>query len=143
MPAPQYFLDTNILVYSIGADEVYRPACERIMEAIATDVISAAVSTEVLQEVVYRYHAIRKLAEGLALARDVVSIVPVILPVALADIEDMLHLVAQHSRLSPRDALHAAVARRAGITQILTADQDFTGVIGLTRVDPLDLAREL
>lgn len=143
MPAPQYFLDTNVLIYSIGVDDIYRPACQRILEAIVAESISAAVSTEVLQEVVYRYHAIRKLAQGLALVREILTIVPVVLPVEQADIEDMLDLVVAHPRLSPRDAIHAAVARRAGITQFVTADRDFTEVVGLTRVDPVDLARRL
>ena len=139
----QYFLDTNVFVYAIGVDEDYRPACQKILEAILTGAVSAAVSTEVLQEIVYRYHSIRELARGLSLTREIVAIVPAILPVVQADIEDMLDLVVDYPRLSPRDALHAAVARRAGITEIVSADRGFTGVAGLTRVDPLELAQRL
>ncbi len=51
-------------------------------------------------------------------------------------------LARAHERLSPRDAIHAAVVLTNGLEGIVSADRAFDGVPGLVRFDPADLARE-
>ncbi len=53
-----------------------------------------------------------------------------------------LELIAASDSLGGRDAVHAATALRHGLASILSPDQAFDGIVGLSRVDPLtaDLA---
>lgn len=141
--APQHYIDTNVFVYSIGEDEVFRVACQRILAAVAEETILAATSTEVLQEIVHRYKAIRRDRMGTDLARQILRALRIILPVRVDAIADMLELVERHPQLSARDALHIAVAREAGITTIVTADRHFQDIPGVTAVHPVELAAQL
>lgn len=49
-----------------------------------------------------------------------------------------LRLVSSGS-LGGRDAVHAATASAAGFAAIVSPDRDFDGLVGLTRVDPVDV----
>jgi predicted nucleic acid-binding protein len=45
-------------------------------------------------------------------------------------------IVRAHARLSPRDAIHAAVCRAYGVEGIVPSDKPFDRVRGLIRFDP-------
>lgn len=137
------FLDSNVLIYAVGKDHDYREACRRILRAVAEGLLPAVTSTEVLQEVVYRFASVRSLEVGLQVAREALALVPVILPVEAADIARMVEIIETAPGLPPRDALHLAVASRAGVGHIVTADRHFTGRSEVAAVDPLELARRL
>ncbi len=47
---------------------------------------------------------------------------------------------AYHAELSARDLLHLAVMRRIGCEHIVTADTAFSGLPGVVRLDPADIA---
>jgi predicted nucleic acid-binding protein len=51
-----------------------------------------------------------------------------------------LALVAEHSTLGMRDAVHAATALGADLVQVVSTDRVFDRVEGITRVDPRDPA---
>ncbi len=141
--APAYFIDTNVFVYSIGDDESFRIPCQQIIVAAADESIRAATSTEVLQEIVHRYKAIRRDQLGIGLARQIMLAFRAILPVHPDAVSAMLDLVERHPQLSARDALHIAVARRAGIGIIVTADRHFQDIPGVVAMHPLELAAQL
>lgn len=42
-------------------------------------------------------------------------------------------------RGSTRDLIHVAVMRRLGIAHVVSADRDFDGIPGVTRLDPMDV----
>lgn len=141
--APIYFIDTNVFVYSIGEDESFRNLCQRILVAAAEESIRAVTSTEVLQEIVHRYKAIRRDRLGIDLARQIMRAFRIVLPVYPEAINVMLDLVESHPHLSARDALHIAVARGAGIETIVTADRHFQDIPGVVAMHPLELAAQL
>jgi len=44
--------------------------------------------------------------------------------------------ISEEFDISPYDAVHVAIMKKAGITLILSADKDFDKVAGIKRIDP-------
>jgi predicted nucleic acid-binding protein len=87
-----------------------------------------------LQEILYRYSFIerRDLAGGVY---DLfIEACPVVLDVTLADTDRARNLVSESSRISPRDAIHAAVMLNHEIEWIATFDEDFDRIPGVRRL---------
>jgi predicted nucleic acid-binding protein len=128
------FIDSNIPMYVAGREHPHREPSLRFFEAVRDNKIEACSSTEVLQEILYRYSALHQFD----MARDVynlfVALCPIIHPVTLADTNGARDLVAEQ-RLSARDALHAAVMLNRGIKWIATFDRDFDRVAGIRRYE--------
>jgi len=99
-------------------------------QAVRAGTVEACTSTEVLQEVLRRYSALRRLDRARAVYDLFVQICPVIFPVTLADTDRARDLLA--SGTGVRDAIHAAVMLNNGVTQIATFDQGFDVVHGVT-----------
>jgi predicted nucleic acid-binding protein len=95
--------------------------------------VDACTSTEVLQEILYRYSAI----DRRDLAREVydlfVEVCPVVLGVTLADTDRARDLVTDGKGISARDAVHAGVMLNHGIEWIATYDAGFDRVDGIRR----------
>ena len=53
------FLDVNIPMYAAGQTHPYREPCAWLMTQVARGRIAAAIDTEIIQEVLYRYGALR------------------------------------------------------------------------------------
>src|SRR3989338_6909850 len=119
----RYFLDTSVIMYRAGAAHEYKQPCIAILERIEQKALEVFTSTEVVQELLYRYTRLGRKSDGVALARSIMGFVPV-LPVDEAIIESAIELL-QRYEVDPRDALHAAVALNFGISTIISADQHF------------------
>ena len=77
------------------------------------------------------------------MVQEVLAIMPQgILTVGKAEIEEALLLAPLH-RGPARDCIHWATMRTNGLTDIISADQDFDGIPGITRHHPLALAARL
>jgi len=137
------FVDTNIFIYSVGRDHPYREPCARIVTAAAGGTLYAVTSTEVIQEIAHRFTGVGERQGGVAVAREAIASMRVILPVHRSSVADMLELIGKHPQLSARDALHIAVARQAGIETIVTADRHFQDIPGMVVLHPVDLAAQL
>jgi len=134
-----YFLDTCIPIDAAGRDHPYREPCTRIVLAAADGKLEAVTDAEVIQEIAYRFHAIRRRAEGLKLAEAFLSLVEAVLPVTRREVTRSLQLQRTYPFLSPRDAIHIAVMEGAGLNRIITADRHFDRVKEVERVDPTGL----
>jgi len=58
--SPTYFLDANLIMYSLGGPHPSREPCKRVLERIKSGEIRALTNTEVLQEILHRYFSIGK-----------------------------------------------------------------------------------
>jgi predicted nucleic acid-binding protein len=101
--------------------------------------MDAVTNVEVFQEILYRFHALKRPDDGIELSVYFRECVPNALPVVWNDIEMTLKLMHQYKGLKPRDALHAGVMLSHGITQICSADKDFDRIKEIERIDPLAL----
>ena len=126
------FIDSNVPMYVAGREHPLQAPARRFLASVRAGMVEACTSTEVLQEVLYRYAALQRLD----LAREVydlfVQICPVVFPVTLADTDRARDLLASGTGM--RDAIHAAVMLNNAVTQIATFDQGFDVVPGVTRI---------
>jgi len=138
-PSGLLFLDTNIPMYAVGSPSPYKLPCVRLLEAIAEGRVDAVTDVEVFQEILYRYHALKRPAAGIEISIYFRRCVPNAWPVIWDDIELTLKLLHEYKGIKPRDAIHAAVMLNHGLTRICSADADFDRIREIERVDPLRL----
>ena len=128
------FVDSNIPMYVAGGEHPNRELARRFLDWAKAGVVEICTSTEVLQEILYRYSALGKPA----LAKDVydlfVEICPSVLPVTLADTDVARDLIAKTRGISARDAIHAGVMLNHEIESIATLDTGFDGIAGIKRI---------
>ena len=61
---PVWFIDANLIMYSIGSPHPLREPCKKFLEKIKSREILGVTNTEVLQEILYRYFSIGRRALG-------------------------------------------------------------------------------
>ena len=130
------FIDSNLPMYVAGREHPLREPSRRFLHRVRSAEIDAITSTEVLQEILYRYSALRRLD----LARDVydlfVEICPAVVPVTLADTDRARDLLVAHPDAGARDAIHAAVMFNHGVRRIASFDAGFDRLPGIERLIP-------
>jgi len=138
------FLDTNVFMYAAGRPHAYKSPCLQILSEVEVRRCSAAVDTEVLQEILYRYSHIGLAEKGIQLCQELLSYPLTVLSVTETDIELAVRLFDSHrgTGLKPRDAVHAAVVRNNGISRVVSTDRHFFALTFVTRIDPLDFGRQ-
>lgn len=128
------FIDSNIPMYAAGREHPLKTPALRLLASVRDGDIEACTSTEVLQEILYRYSGLDRLDLGFEIYSLFVSTCPVVLPVTLADTDRARDLLAAHSGISVRDTIHAAVMINHGIGTIATFDRGFDRVPGIERL---------
>ena len=136
------YLDSNVFIYAAGRPHPYRKPCVAILEAIADDRLSAAASTEALQEILHLFQRRGDAARGAALVRSILELLPNVLPVEAADLRSAADLAERYPALPARDAVHAAIAIRRRLSAIVSADRHFDEIADIARIDPVDALRE-
>jgi predicted nucleic acid-binding protein len=128
------FIDSNIPMYVAGRDHPLRDPARRFLEGVRRGDVEACTSTEVLQEILYRYTALRRIE----LARKVydlfVQVCPVVLPVNLADTDRAKEILGRFKGFTARDAIHLGVMLNNGIRSIATFDTAFDQVAEIKRL---------
>jgi predicted nucleic acid-binding protein len=137
------YVDTTIFMYAMGAESRFKDACARILRAGVADKMVLVASAETLQEVLHRYRSIGRHKEIQVTFEAIAAAVRRILPVTSDDVEEARRL-GERARGAPgtsaRDLIHAAVARRRGLREILTVDAGFASIPGVVVVDPVEWA---
>lgn len=128
------FLDSNLPMYVAGGAHPNRPLAKAVLERVRNGSLDACTSTEVLQEILYRYSSLGRMDLAVQVYNLFVEICPVVLGVTLADTDRARDLLASVKGISARDAVHAAVMLNNGLKWIATFDQGFDGIPGLRRV---------
>jgi predicted nucleic acid-binding protein len=128
------FVDSNIPMYVAGRDHPLRDPARRFLERARSGEVEICTSTEVLQEILYRYAALERRDLAAAVYDLFAQLCPVVLPVTLADTDRAKDLLIKTDGISVRDAVHAAVMLNNGIARIATFDEGFDDIDGLTRV---------
>jgi predicted nucleic acid-binding protein len=128
------FVDSNIPMYLVGAPHPHKADARRRLEDAIAAGERLVTSAEVLQEILHRYVAIDR-RDAIQPAFDaLLGVVDEVADVRRKDVERARELVLGMARLSARDALHAAVMEREGITQIMSFDAGFDTLPGVTRL---------
>ena len=121
-------------MYVAGAGHPNRQPARRFLERVRKGEVDGCTSTEVLQEILYRYTAL----ERRDLAREVydlfVEICPVVLDVTLADTDRARDVLLSVNGISARDAVHVGVMLNHNIEWIATYDSGFDRIPGIQRM---------
>lgn len=130
------FLDVNIIMYAAGEPHPHKDPSARFLQRVAHGELDVLTDAEVLQEILYRYWHLKRVAQGAVLVEQVIRLIPNVLPVNKADALLAATLLAQHPHVEPRDTIHAAVMLNHGITQVYSYDRHFDVLSGLKRLEP-------
>ena len=128
------FVDSNVPMYVAGRDHPLRDPARRFLERARSGEVDICTSTEVLQEILYRYSALKRLDLAASVYDLFVHLCPTVLPVTLADTDRARTLLIAARGISVRDAVHAAVMLNHDISEIASFDGGFDAVDGVTRV---------
>jgi predicted nucleic acid-binding protein len=128
-------------MYAAGTPHPYRDACQWLMTQIVSGRLQVVIDAEVIQEILHRYGALGRYADAVNMAKDLMIVVPQVLPITAADMQSALAVFQQHGLqgMRARDAIHVAVMQNHGLTQVISSDTRFDLVAGLTRLDPIVL----
>lgn len=134
------FIDTTVLMYAAGGEHPLREPCRRIVEAIGSKRVDAATSTEVIQEILHRGIAIRRVDASVDLANRTMDLFAPVLPITHALMRRVPDLVRRYPGLDARDLIHVATCIHEGIPAIVSADRGFDQVAEVRRIDPSEFA---
>ena len=135
-------LDANVVIYALGVPHPYRDLCQRILRALDSDDHDYVMDTEVLQEVLHVFDRRGQRLKGIQKVTDLLIALREVIPVGASEIAITLRMLGEHPRLSPRDAIHAAVVLGHGLEGIVSTDRAFDGITGLVRYDPMAMVAE-
>jgi len=129
-------LDANIFMYAGGASHAHKGPSLTLLQRVARAEVDAGIDAEVLQEILHRYRAINRWADGRQVYDLTRRIVAQVLPITVEVLDVTRGLMDTYPRLMARDALHAAVCLHHGVNTFCSYDQDLDIVAGITRVEP-------
>jgi predicted nucleic acid-binding protein len=121
-------------MYVAGSEHENRDPARRFLDRVRDRKVEACTSTEVLQEILYRYSSLGRLDLASEVYDLVVEICPVVLDVTLADTDGARDLLCSTAGISARDAVHAAVMLNHEVEWIATFDSGFDRVRGVRRL---------
>lgn len=128
------FVDSNIPMYLVGADERMRAEARRLVERAIGDREKLVTSAEVLQEILHRYGAIGR-RDAIQPAFDaLLGVVDEVFDIGRADVERARNIMLGRPRLSARDALHLATMQRQRVRTIMSFDTGFDGYPDIMRI---------
>ena len=121
------FVDSNIPLYIVGAEHPNKVAARRLLEDAIADGEPLCTDAEVLQEILHRYAAIRRLDAIDPVFELLESVVDVIYPIEPSDVQRARRILRRADGISAREALHLAVMQRHDVDELLSFDIGFDG----------------
>ena len=128
------FVDSNIPMYLVGAPHPHKQDSQQIVERCIADGKRLVTDAEVLQEILHRYAAIKRLDAIQPAFEALLGVIDEVFPVERRDVERAKDILLSTERLSSRDALHLAVMERHEVATILSFDAGFDTAPGVTRL---------
>jgi predicted nucleic acid-binding protein len=128
------FVDSNIPMYLVGAAHALKDGARRLLEHAVTRGDRLVTDAEVLQEILHRYHAIRRTEAIEPAFSALLGVVDEVYPIERADVEHAKALLLPPTLLSARDAVHVAVMRRRGLSRVMSFDGGFDRVEWIERL---------
>ena len=128
------FVDSNIPMYLVGAPHPNKEAARLALERCITRGERLVTSAEVLQEILHRYHFVKR-PDAIQPAFDaLLGVVDEVYPIETVDVQRARDVMMGLGKLSARDALHAAVMQRRGVERLMSFDSGFDALGWIERV---------
>lgn len=150
----ELFIDTNILLYAVSEHPRYGGWCQELLDRVKAGDIKGEISVIVLNELVHKlvigevaqkegirpFQAVRYIKEHPEVLEDLEAYEVVeevereynltVVEVTGDDLSLAWKFMKEY-RLLSNDALHLAVMKKRGVTEMATSDPDFDGVEGI------------
>jgi len=128
------YLDSNVFLYPVLYKGKKADRARTIMEEMVTGETACATASVTLDEVVWiTSHQVSR-EKGREVGKRMLNLPNLkILDVRAVDLVLAFRMMELHDHLKPRDAIHAAVCLNAGISALVSDDDDFDGVEGIVR----------
>ncbi len=118
------FIDSNIPMYAAGKEHPNRIPSIKVLELISEGEIIGVTSTEVFQEILYRYQAIDLLYKGLELFDSFSSIIDEAFSININIMREAKNILKDNN-INARDAVHIATMDHYEISYIASHDRHF------------------
>jgi len=135
-------VDANVFMYAAGGEHRHKQPSLDFLRRVARGEIEVLLDAEVLQEILHRYRAIGRWAEGRQVYDLARRIVPTVAPITADVVDRAREILETHEEATARDALHAAACQLTGAQAICSYDRDFDAIEGVRRVEPDQLSQD-
>ncbi len=131
-------LDVNVPMYAAGQAHPLKAACVWVMNEIVDNRFEVVIDTETIQEVLYRYGALKRWRVAAVMAESLFDLAATVLPVRPSDARLAIDLFARYAPggVTARDLIHAAVMQTNSLTHIISVDKHFDQIESVTRLNP-------
>ncbi|MGI8552462.1 MAG: type II toxin-antitoxin system VapC family toxin [Dehalococcoidia bacterium] len=128
-------------IYAGGRPHPLRDPCSQVLLLVAEHPLAFSTDAEVVQELLHRFLGLHQWERGKPVFDGFVGLMEGrVKPLRAGDVVQAALLADRYPRLSVRDLVHVAVMQRIGSIRIISADQDFSDIPQLQRLDPANLA---
>jgi predicted nucleic acid-binding protein len=136
------FVDANVPTYAAGSPHPLKQPCLDVLDLVADYPRAFVTDAEVLQELLHRYLHLRFWPDpGLTVVENFeFTMRGRVAALEAADVLTAARSAESLPRLSSRDVIHLAIARRLEAQAIITADRGFDDLPDIERLDPGDVA---
>ncbi|MBK9167711.1 MAG: type II toxin-antitoxin system VapC family toxin [Bryobacterales bacterium] len=126
--------DANVLMYAAGAAHPNKAPAVAFLDRVANNQVTATVDAEVLQEILHRYRALNRWADGQLVFDFARRLFPEVLSIT-GEVMDRARVILETDpTLTARDAVHAAVVAVYKLERICSFDRDFDRIAGCNRI---------
>lgn len=129
-------LDTTVLVYAVGREHPLKEPARALVAAIAAGDVEATTTVEVVQEFVHVRARRHGRHDAASRGRELLRLLSPLLTPGEAELAMALGLYELHEKLGMFDAVLAATSMLSGVDALVSADQAFADVPGLTHLEP-------
>lgn len=128
------FVDSNVPMYLVGASHPNKDRALTLLTRFVQSGERFVTDVEVFQEILHRYTAIQRTDAIDPAFASLDAIADNILTFGMLEIRAARSLIDVVKGISARDALHAAVMRKAGVHRILSFDSGFDSIPEIERI---------
>lgn len=129
------FVDANVPMYLVGSPHPNQDRARATLNRLRLAQERLVTDVESYQEILHRFTAIRRPADIDSAFYRLDEIVDEVFSYGMPEIHAAREIIRSIPGISARDALHAAVMRRNGISRILSYDAGFDAIPGVERME--------
>ena len=133
------YLDSNVFIYPAVYDQKSVKRASRaksVLDRVVSGELEASTATVTWDEVSWVVRRFFGNETALLQGRSFLNLPRLKLLTVDSEVILKAQGLAERDGLKPRDAIHAAAAMRNGISELMSFDDDFDAVLGLTRIEP-------
>lgn len=127
-------VDTAVFMYAAGREHPLREPSRHVLREAESGRLDAVISAEVIQEILHRFTATLRHADGVALAESALHMFRPVLSIDHAVMHRTTDLARRHPTARARDLVHVATCLAYDLEAIVSPDEDFDRIDEVRRM---------